>query len=193
MQATIFAAAIALTFEAYSAQLVQALVAGAKVKEMGRYTPPADVQPKHTVRVFDLPDGKTTWYVSIGFGIPAQHVELATYVDRKDERVAELLSLIGEAMLAQANGHPYDAWSYDTITLSTEVHGLRTFVLRPGAELEIAHEKVSIFTVIPLDEAERREVVNVGAEKARAWVEKRAVGDPDAMLARWRNLMKPRR
>jgi hypothetical protein len=45
---------------------------------------------------------------------------------------------------------------------------------------------VSIFTVIPITAEERGQIAHVSPEKARAWVEKRAVEDPTAMLARWK-------
>jgi hypothetical protein len=189
-----------LSLETYSAGLLSAITKGAKVKEVDRYTPTDDVTPKHCVHVLDQGDGKGFWYVTNGLDFVRQpgstpgsevFMELATWSDGKDVRIGEILSLLGEAMHHQANGRPLNAWNYDTISLSQDVCGLRYFVLRPGAELKMPRKDqreqlVSIFTVIPLTASERTEVANVGRERARAWVEKRAIESPAAMLARWR-------
>jgi hypothetical protein len=190
-----------LSFEAYSAGLLSAVTKGAKVKEVERYLPGDAVKPKHWVHVFDQGDGKSFWYVTDGFGLVRQpksvaggeevFVELATWADRKDLRIAEILSLLGEAMHNPSVGGAWNAWSYDTLTLAEDVYGLRYFVLRPGAELKMPRsdqreQVVSFFTVIPLTASERPEVANVGRDRARAWVEKRAVENPAAMLARWK-------
>jgi hypothetical protein len=172
------------------------------VKAVDRYDPPPEVAPRHVVHTFASADGKSFWYVTDGFGFVRQpnsapgseevFVELATYADRRDPRIAEILSLFGEAMHANhVGGHPLDAWSYDTLTLPQPLYGLRYFVLRPGAEMSMPRsdarqQKVSIFTVIPLTAAERAQVANVGRERARAWVEAKCAKDATAMLARWK-------
>ena len=139
-----------LSLETYSAGLLDAITEGAKVKEVDRYIPPDGARPKHRVHVLDQGDGKSFWYLTNGFGFIRQpgstpgseevFVELAARADRKDIRIAEILSLLGEAMHGQATGGPFNAWNYDTIILSQEVCGLRYFVLRPGAELEMPRE-----------------------------------------------------
>jgi hypothetical protein len=182
-------------FDAYSRALVKALTTGAKIKEVDRYLPPDDVRPRHTVRVFAMPDGKSYWYVTVGLGLNRQpgasdggeeeFVELAAYADHKDLRIAEILSLFGEGMHGHPAGGALNAWNYDTLSPPEALYGLRSFVLRPGAKLKLQH-RVSVFTVIPLSDGERAEVVNAGRERARAWVEKHAVENPAAMLARWK-------
>jgi hypothetical protein len=189
------------TLASYQSGLLAALLKGAKATEVDRYVPPADVRPAHVVHILANASGTEFWYVSDGFGLLRQpgsaagsknvFVELATWADHRDRRIAELLSLLGEAMHQQPAHGAFDAWRYDTISMPQPVYGLRWFVLRPGAELRMPRddareELVSIYTVIPLTESERAQVVNVGREQARAWVEKRAVGEPAAMLARWK-------
>jgi hypothetical protein len=189
------------TLATYQSGFLAALVKGAKLTEVDRYVPPADVRPAHVVHVLASEEGTQFWYVSDGFGLERQpgsaaggknvFVELATWADHRDLRIAELLSLLGEAMHQHPAHGAFDAWSYDTISMPRPVYGLRSFVLRPGAEMNMprddVHEQlVSVYTVIPLTEAERAQVVNVGQQRARAWVEKRAVGEPLAMLARWK-------
>ena len=188
------------TLATYQSGFLAALVKGAKVTEVDRYVPPADVRPAHVVHILASQDGTQFWYVSDGFGLVRQpgsaagaknvFVELATWADHRDRRIAELVSLIGEAMHQHPARGAFDAWRYDTVSMPQPVYGLRTFVLRPGAELgmprdDAREQRVSVYTLIPLTEAERPQVVNVGREQARAWVEKRAVGEPAAMLARW--------
>ncbi len=191
----------ALTFNDYSNGLLNALLKGTKAKEVDHYDPPEAVKPRHRVHVLALEEGKSFWYVTDGFGLVRQpgsaaggkevFVELATYSDRRDARIAEVLSLLGEAMHTHPARGPWNAWNYDTLTLPDDVHGLCYFVLRPGAEIKMPRsdereQLVSVFTVIPLTAEERAQVANAGREKARAWVEKRAVEEPAAMLARWK-------
>lgn len=170
-------------FAAYCDALTQ------RREEIDRYTPPPEVKPEHTVRVFR--QGSDYFYLTAGLGFVPQpgdthYVELATYSDRKDLRIAEILSMLGEAMHQKPAAGPWNAWSYDTISTQVPMYGLQTFVLRPGGEWSAGGHPVSLFTVIPIFPDEIDQVRNVGAEKARAWVEARAVGQPKEMLARWK-------
>jgi hypothetical protein len=182
--ALLFLSLLGASYPDYCDVLVRAIGG----KEIDRYTPPPEVKPPYTVRVFE---GNV--YASVGFGFlrqpggvdESEFVELVTRADRKDLRIAEILSVLGEAMHQKPARGPWNAWNYDTLSLPTAIYGLRYFLLAPRGQATVGDRKVSLFEVLPLTPTEWREVASSGREKARLWLIKKAE-DKEAMLRRWR-------
>jgi hypothetical protein len=120
-----------------------------------------------------------------------EYVELLTYVDRSDGRIALLLSYLGRLLHLHEPGEL--AWKvFDTVALAEPIYNLQYFVLGPGGTMTSHDEpELSFLIVVPVTEQEYARIKGGGAEE---WYRAHAgtAGRETEMLQRWAPALKDR-